>query len=103
MIVIEHNLEIIKTSDWVIDLGPEGGVNGGRVVAVGTPEEISTAKQSFTGHFLKTVLSNYDKDKFYKSFFFHLLKMYHLPLYFYLSMLHRFQKLEYHKFYRILF
>ena len=47
VIVIEHNLEIIKTSDWVIDLGPEGGVNGGSVVAVGTPEEISMAKQSF--------------------------------------------------------
>ena len=56
VIVIEHNLEIIKTSDWVIDLGPEGGVNGGQVVAIGTPEEISKAKQSFTGHFLKTVL-----------------------------------------------
>ncbi len=56
VIVIEHNLEIIKTSDWVIDLGPEGGVNGGRVVAIGTPEEISMAKQSFTGHFLKSVL-----------------------------------------------
>ena len=56
VIVIEHNLEIIKTSDWIIDLGPEGGVNGGEVLAVGTPEEISNAKKSFTGSFLKKVL-----------------------------------------------
>ncbi len=56
VIVIEHNLEIIKTSDWVIDLGPEGGVNGGQVLATGTPEEISEAKQSFTGQFLKKAL-----------------------------------------------
>ena len=56
VIVIEHNLEIIKTSDWVIDLGPEGGVGGGEVLAVGTPEEISNVKKSFTGSFLKKVL-----------------------------------------------
>ena len=56
VIVIEHNLEIIKTSDWVIDLGPEGGINGGQVVAVGTPEQISHVKNSFTGSFLKSVL-----------------------------------------------
>ena len=56
VIVIEHNLEIIKTSDWIIDLGPEGGVNGGEVLAVGTPEEIAKAKKSFTGSFLKKVL-----------------------------------------------
>ena len=56
VIVIEHNLEIIKTSDWVIDLGPEGGVGGGEILAVGTPEEISNVKKSFTGSFLKKVL-----------------------------------------------
>ena len=56
VIVIEHNLEIIKTSDWVIDLGPEGGVGGGKVLAVGTPEEISNVKKSFTGSFLKKLL-----------------------------------------------
>ncbi len=56
VIVIEHNLEIIKTSDWIIDLGPEGGVGGGEILAVGTPEEISNVKKSFTGSFLKKVL-----------------------------------------------
>ncbi len=56
VIIIEHNLEIIKTSDWVIDLGPEGGAGGGEVLAVGTPEEISNVKKSFTGSFLKKVL-----------------------------------------------
>ena len=56
VIVIEHNLEIIKTSDWVIDLGPEGGVSGGEILAVGTPEKISSEKKSFTGSFLKKVL-----------------------------------------------
>ena len=56
VIVIEHNLEIIKTSDWIIDLGPEGGVGGGEILAVGTPEEISNVNKSFTGSFLKKVL-----------------------------------------------
>ena len=56
VIVIEHNLEIIKTSDWIVDLGPEGGVSGGEVLAIGTPEEISKVKKSFTGSFLKKVL-----------------------------------------------
>ena len=56
VIVIEHNLEIIKTSDWVIDLGPEGGVNGGEVLAVGTPEDIANVNNSFTGHYLKEIL-----------------------------------------------
>jgi len=52
-VVIEHNLDVIKTADWVIDLGPEGGDNGGRVIAEGTPEEVSQAKGSYTGEFLK--------------------------------------------------
>ena len=52
VIVIEHNLEVIKTADWVIDLGPEGGDGGGEVVASGTPEEIAGAEGSYTGHFL---------------------------------------------------
>jgi len=56
IVVIEHNLDVIKTADWVIDLGPEGGSGGGQVVAVGTPEELTKKKGSHTGHFLKKVL-----------------------------------------------
>ena len=50
--VIEHNLEVIKTADWVIDLGPEGGHKGGRIVATGTPEDVAANPDSFTGHYL---------------------------------------------------
>jgi excinuclease ABC subunit A len=53
LIVIEHNLDVIKTADWIIDLGPEGGDEGGRIVAVGTPEEIVNVKASHTGRFLR--------------------------------------------------
>jgi len=53
IVVIEHNLDVIKTADWVIDLGPEGGSRGGCIVAEGTPEEVSKVPESFTGHFLK--------------------------------------------------
>ena len=56
IVVIEHNLDVIKTADWVIDLGPEGGSGGGQVVAVGTPEELMKKKGSHTGRFLKKVL-----------------------------------------------
>jgi excinuclease ABC subunit A len=57
VVVIEHNLEVIKTADWVIDLGPEGGDGGGEVVATGTPEEIIKVKRSYTGAFLAPVLN----------------------------------------------
>ena len=57
VIVIEHNLDVIKQADWIIDLGPEGGEAGGEVVATGTPEQIALAPQSFTGRYLKTVLA----------------------------------------------
>jgi len=57
LIIIEHNLEVIKTADWLIDLGPEGGIGGGNVVAEGTPEEVSKNKKSFTGVFLKNKLN----------------------------------------------
>ena len=57
VIVIEHNLDVIKTADWVIDMGPEGGSGGGLVVAEGTPEQIATVKASHTGRFLKDVLA----------------------------------------------
>ena len=56
VVVIEHNLDVIKTADWVIDLGPEGGDGGGRVVATGTPEDIAAQRDSYTGRFLKRVL-----------------------------------------------
>ena len=57
VVVIEHNLEVIKTADWVIDMGPEGGDGGGRIVAEGTPETIARAKASHTGRFLREVLT----------------------------------------------
>ena len=56
VVVIEHNLDVIKVADYIIDLGPEGGDNGGSVVAVGTPEEISKVKESYTGKYLKDIL-----------------------------------------------
>ena len=56
VVVIEHNLEVIKTADWIIDLGPEGGDDGGRVVATGTPEEVSEIAESYTGQYLQRVL-----------------------------------------------
>ncbi|MDP2598464.1 MAG: excinuclease ABC subunit UvrA, partial [Candidatus Liptonbacteria bacterium] len=56
VVVIEHNLDVIKTADWVIDLGPEGGEKGGRIVATGTPEEIVRQRESFTGEYLRRVL-----------------------------------------------
>jgi excinuclease ABC subunit A len=56
VIVIEHNLDVVKTADWVIDLGPEGGVNGGTIVGCGTPEELSKVNGSYTGQFLKPIL-----------------------------------------------
>src|SRR3546814_14731881 len=52
VVVIEHNLDVIKTADWVIDLGPEGGSGGGQIIASGTPEYLCTVPQSFTGQFL---------------------------------------------------
>jgi excinuclease ABC subunit A len=56
VVVIEHNLEVIKTADWIIDLGPEGGDGGGEIVVAGTPEDVAREKRSYTGHFLKDVL-----------------------------------------------
>ncbi len=56
IIVIEHNLEVIKTADWVVDLGPEGGHRGGEIIARGTPEEISADPRSYTGRYLAPLL-----------------------------------------------
>jgi len=57
VVVIEHNLDVIKTADWIVDLGPEGGSGGGEIVAQGTPEEVALVKGSHTGHFLKGILA----------------------------------------------
>lgn len=56
VVVIEHNLDVIKTADWLVDLGPEGGSKGGQIIATGTPEEVAAMPQSHTGHFLKPLL-----------------------------------------------
>jgi excinuclease ABC subunit A len=63
VVVIEHNLEVIKTADWIVDLGPEGGDAGGEVVAFGTPEDIAANKASYTGHYLKQVLKRRPSGK----------------------------------------
>ena len=57
VIVIEHNLDVIKTADYILDLGPEGGDGGGTIVAEGTPEEIARVKKSYTGQYLKKILN----------------------------------------------
>ena len=62
MVVIEHNLEVIKTADWLIDLGPEGGDGGGEIVAVGTPEDVAKVAKSYTGQYLKDVLRRPRKE-----------------------------------------
>jgi excinuclease ABC subunit A len=56
VLVIEHNLDVIKTADYIIDLGPEGGDGGGLVVAVGTPEQVAAVEESYTGNYLKRYL-----------------------------------------------
>jgi len=63
VVVIEHNLDVVKTADWLIDLGPEGGDGGGRIIAVGTPEEVAADTASHTGHFLKATLERADAQR----------------------------------------
>lgn len=63
IVVIEHNLDVIKTADWIIDLGPEGGSGGGQIIAEGTPEDICKVKQSHTGRFLKSVLNKAESSR----------------------------------------
>ncbi|MGI8724414.1 MAG: excinuclease ABC subunit UvrA [Methyloceanibacter sp.] len=63
VVVIEHNLEVIKTADWIVDLGPEGGDGGGKIVAVGTPEDVSKIKASYTGQHLKPVLDRRGRSR----------------------------------------
>ena len=56
ILIIEHNLDVIRSADWIIDLGPEGGAEGGRVIAQGTPEDVAKVPGSYTGQFLKALL-----------------------------------------------
>jgi excinuclease ABC subunit A len=61
VVVIEHNLEVIKTADWVLDLGPEGGDKGGEIVAEGTPEDVAKEPRSYTGQYLKDILARSER------------------------------------------
>ena len=66
VVVIEHNLDVIKTADYIIDLGPEGGDKGGTLVACGTPEEVAKVKASYTGQYVKQALAQAKKNGWYK-------------------------------------
>lgn len=55
--IIEHNLDVIKTADWIVDLGPEGGDGGGRIIAQGSPEQVAKVKGSYTGKYLKEIIN----------------------------------------------
>lgn len=59
VVVIEHNLDVIKTADYIIDIGPEGGARGGTIVAKGTPEEVAKNPNSYTGHYIQEILNKY--------------------------------------------
>jgi excinuclease ABC subunit A len=63
VVIIEHNLDVIKTADWLIDLGPEGGAGGGQVIATGTPEDVARTPESFTGKYLAPMLRKKKQDK----------------------------------------
>ncbi len=63
LVIIEHNLDVIKTADWIVDLGPEGGSKGGQIIATGTPEELTKVKHSYTGQYLKPILAQKLKAK----------------------------------------
>ena len=58
VVVIEHNLDVIKTADWIVDMGPDGGINGGQIIGEGTPEKIIEVNKSYTGNFLKNIINN---------------------------------------------
>lgn len=63
IVIIEHNLDVIKTADWIVDMGPEGGDGGGNIIAKGTPEKIAQAKKSYTGQFLKRLFARATRQK----------------------------------------
>ena len=58
VVVIEHNLDVIKTADWIVDMGPEGGSEGGKIIAEGSPEKVAEIEKSYTGKFLKNLVNN---------------------------------------------
>ena len=66
VIIIEHNLDVIKSADYIIDVGPEGGDDGGKIIAKGTPEQIIKVKESYTAQFLKPILESADKEKHFE-------------------------------------
>ena len=66
VVVIEHNLDVIKTADYIIDLGPEGGDKGGTLLACGTPEEVAKNKKSYTGQYIKQALAQAKKHGWYQ-------------------------------------
>ncbi|XTZ10235.1 MAG: excinuclease ABC subunit UvrA, partial [cyanobacterium endosymbiont of Rhopalodia yunnanensis] len=63
ILVIEHNLDVIRCADWIIDLGPEGGDKGGEIIALGTPEQVASSSTSYTGKYLKQTLKEYQVRK----------------------------------------
>ena len=63
VVVIEHNLDVVKTADWVLDIGPEGGDGGGQLIAAGTPEDIAATKESWTGRFLAETFRRHDERR----------------------------------------
>ena len=60
IVIIEHNLDVIKTADYIVDLGPEGGDGGGKIIASGSPEEVAKVKESYTGKYLKLLVKNFN-------------------------------------------
>jgi len=63
IVVIEHNLDVIKTADWIVDLGPEGGSGGGRILVEGTPEEVAATPASYTGQYLADYLEGVERKR----------------------------------------
>jgi len=63
VVVIEHNLDVVKTADWLLDFGPEGGDGGGEIVAIGTPEQVAANERSWTGRYLADLLKKHDERR----------------------------------------
>ena len=63
VVVIEHNLDVVKTADWIVDFGPEGGDGGGEIVAMGSPEQVAASPKSWTGRYLAEVLDRHERRR----------------------------------------